>query len=84
MLPQILQQLGGTISPQIRQMAQLLRTANNPQAMLSQLMQTNPQMKQVMEFVRASGGDPKRAFYSLAEQRGVNPDEILNQLKSQF
>ena len=81
MLPQILQQLGGTIPPQIRQMAQLVRSANNPQAMINQLMQTNPQMKQVMDLVRSSGGDPKRAFYSLAEQKGVDPNMILDQLR---
>ena len=81
MMPQILQQLGGTIPPQIRQLAQLVRSASDPQAAIAQLIQTNPQMKQVMDFVRSSGGDPKRAFYSLAQQRGVNPDDILNQLK---
>ena len=81
MIPQILQQLGGTIPPQIRQLAQLVRSASDPQAVIAQLMQTNPQMKQVMDFVRSSGGDPKRAFYSLAQQKGVNPDDILNQLK---
>ena len=81
MVPQILQQLGGTIPPQIRQLAQMFRSANNPQAMINQLMQTNPQMKQVMEFVRSSGGDPKQAFYSLAQQKGVDPNTILDQLR---
>ena len=83
MLPQILQQLGGgvTIPPQIKQMMQAFRSAGNPQAMLNQLIQTNPQMKQVMDFVKASGNDPKAAFYRLAEQRGINPQDIIDQLK---
>ena len=83
MLPQILQQLGGgvTIPPQIKQMFQMARSSGNPQAMLNQLMQTNPQMKQVMDIVKASGNDPRRAFYALAEQRGINPQDILDQLK---
>lgn len=83
MLPQILQQLGGgvTIPPQIKQMFQMVRSTGNPQAMISQMMQTNPQMKQVMEIVKASGNDPKRAFYALAEQKGINPQDILDQLK---
>ena len=62
-------------------MMQMVRSANNPQAMINQLMQTNPQMKQVMDVVRASGNDPKKAFYALAQQKGINPDDILNQLK---
>lgn len=49
--------------------------------MIGQLMQNNPQMKQVMDLIKAAGNDPKRAFYALAEQKGVDPDEILKQLK---
>ena len=49
--------------------------------MLNQLIQTNPQMKQVIDFVKASGNDPKAAFYRLAEQKGINPQAILEQLK---
>lgn len=83
MLPQILQQLGNgvTIPPQIKQMFQMARSAGNPQAMISQMMQINPQMRQVMDIIKASGNDPKRAFYALAEQRGINPQDILDQLK---
>ena len=83
MVPQILQQLGGgaMIPPQIRQMMQLVKSARNPQAMLGQLMQTNPQMQEVMEAVRAAGNDPKRAFYALAEKKGIDPNSILEQLK---
>lgn len=82
-IPQILQQLGGgvTIPPQIKQMMQMIRSAGNPQAMINQMMMTNPQIKQAMDFVKASGVDPKAAFYRLAEQRGINPQDILNQLK---
>ena len=82
MLPQILQQLGGVaINPQIKQMMQMVRSAGNPQAMLNQLVQTNPKMKQVMDYVNASGGDPKAAFYRLANEKGINPQSILDQLK---
>lgn len=84
MVPQILQQLGGAsqiVPPQIKAMMQMVRNAGNPQAMLDQLANTNPQVRQVMDIVRASGNDPKKAFYTLAEQRGVNPEDILRQLK---
>ena len=82
-MPQILQQLGGgvTIPPQIKQMFQMVKSAGNPNAMIAQLEQMNPQMKQVIDLVRASGNDPKAAFYRLAQQRGVNPQDILDQLK---
>lgn len=38
-------------------------------------------MKQVMDIIKQAGGDPKKAFYYLAEQKGVDPDEIINMLK---
>lgn len=58
-----------------------VQMAGNPQMMLSQMMGQNPQIKQVMDYVNANGGDPQKAFYKLAQERGVNPDDILNQLR---
>ena len=83
MIPQILQQLGGglKIPPHVRQMISLLKSSGNPQALLNQLMMTSPNMKQVMEIVQQYGGDANRAFYALAEQKGINPQEILDLLK---
>ena len=69
------------IPPQIKQMIQAVRSASNPQAMLNQIIQTNPKMKEVMGIMQQYGNDPKRAFYALAEKKGVNPQDILDQLK---
>ena len=60
---------------------QMVRSAGNPQAMLGQLLQNNPQMRQAMNLVQQYGGDAQKAFYALAQQRGVNPDEILSMLQ---
>lgn len=49
--------------------------------LLNQMMGQNPQIKQVMDYVNANGGDPEKAFYKLAQERGVNPDDILSLLK---
>ena len=83
MIPQILQQLGGglKIPPQIRQMISMVKASGNPQALLNQLIQMNPNMKQVMEIVRQYGGDAEKAFYAMAEQKGIDPNEILDLLK---
>jgi len=45
------------------------------------MAQNNPAMKQALDYVNANGGNPKDAFYKLAKERGINPDEILNSLK---
>lgn len=82
-LPMILRQLGNTPGnlQQIKQMMGMVRNAGNPQAMLAQMMQNNPQMRQVADLVRQYGNDPEKAFYALAQQKGVDPNEILNMLR---
>ena len=83
MIPQILQQLGGglKIPPQIKQVISMVKASGNPQAMLNQLIQTNPNLRQVTEIIQQYGGDANKAFYALAEQKGIDPKEILDLLK---
>jgi len=68
------------VNPQfsnIKRMMNTIKTATNPKQALMQ----NPQMQQVMQLVQQSGGDPKTAFYKLAEQKGVDPQSVLDALK---
>lgn len=66
---------------QIKSMMQMIQNSNNPSAMLQTLMMQNPQFQSVMQFVNQNGGDPKAAFYALAKQKGVDPNEVINMLK---
>lgn len=68
---------------QIKNMVNMVRSAGNPQAMLQSMIQSNPQLRQVMEFVNQSGGDAQAAFYKMAEQKGVNPEQVLSILRGQ-
>lgn len=65
----------------IKNMMSMIKNAGNPQMMLQQMMSQNPQIQQVMQYVKDNGGSAKTAFYKLAEQKGVNPEEILQMLK---
>lgn len=65
----------------LKQTLDILRNSDNPQAMFQLLLNTNPQLKQVMAYVQQNGGDPKTAFYKLAKTKGVDPDEVLKMLK---
>lgn len=65
----------------LKNMMNTVRNAGNPQAMLMNMAQNNPGIKQAMDFINQSGGDPQKAFYALAEQKGVNPEDILSQLR---
>lgn len=81
--PAILQQLART-NPQMQSIKNLMgmvRNASDPQAMLNQLSQNNPQLKQAMDVIRQCGNDPQKAFYTLAQQKGIDPQAVLESLK---
>ena len=84
-IPAILQQLSRNNMLQaaqpVRQLMNMVRSAQNPQLMLNQLAMNNPQLKQVMDIVQKHGGDPMTAFLAEAEARGMDPNEILNILR---
>ena len=83
-MPGILMQIAKS-SPmmgQIKQMMNMVKMAQNPQAMLNQMVVNNPQLKQVMDVVNQYGGDPNKALNAVAEQMGINPNEIMNMLNS--
>lgn len=62
----------------VNQTINAVRTAANPNAMIQQLLNQNPQVQQM---IQQAGGDPKKAFYNLAQQMGIDPEQFLAQLK---
>lgn len=82
----ILQAVGKTSPNQtdlgpLKNMMNTVKNARNPQVMLMNMAQQNPNVKQAMDFIHQFGGDPKTAFYKMAEQKGVDPESILSQLR---
>lgn len=63
----------------LKNMMSMLQAAQNPQAALNMLAEKNPQISEVMRLVQ--GRNPQEVFYEMCKQRGINPDDILNQLK---
>ena len=82
-IPSVLLQLAKTnpMMGRIKQMMSAVKMAQNPQAMLNELMMSNPNLKEVMDFIQQSGGNPTTAFYSMADKMGVNPQDIMDLLK---
>jgi len=56
---------------------------NNPQAMMNQMLMNNPNVQQALTFIKQAGNNPQTAFMNLAKQKGVNPQEFINELMSQ-
>ena len=71
----MLAKLPGSMS-QIKQIVNTIKTAKDPQAMLDRMMQNNPGYRQAVNYVNQNGGDPKKAFYTLAQENGLDPNEI--------
>lgn len=66
----------------VKNVYKMIKNAGNPQMMLNQMMGKNPQLKQAVNFVNQNGGNPQQAFYQLAKQKGINPEDILKELNS--
>lgn len=64
----------------IRQYMNVLKASRNPQAALEGMMANNPQLQQVKQIVDRKGGDPMKAFRDMAEENGLDPDEILSMI----
>lgn len=77
------QQLNKQSAPMnsIKQMMDMVKTASDPNAAMQALINQNPQMRQVMQVIQQNGGDPKAAFYSVAKQRGIDPEQVLSMLR---
>ena len=75
--------MGGGVNPQaiqqVKRMMNMFRSASNPQQMLMQAAQQNPAIGTIMQM--CSGKNPKDVFYEQCQKMGVNPDDIINQLR---
>ena len=69
----------GTTNP-IAQVYKTIKAATNPVAALMQRF-SQSQIGQVMNYVKQNGGNAQQAFYNLAKEKGVDPNDILNQLR---
>jgi len=65
---------------QFKQAMNAIRGARDPQAALMGMMGNHPQMKQVMDIVRQHGGNAMEAYRAMAEENGLDPDEILRMI----
>lgn len=69
------------MNPYVTQMIKTFKSMSNSPDMLKQMLSTNPKLKQVMDYVNANGGDAQSAFYKMAKEKGIDPEEVLSQLR---
>ena len=59
----------------------VLKGSSNPMQTLQSMAETNPQIKKAFDYVQQNGGYTRSAFYKLAEQNGIDPNNIINMIK---
>lgn len=59
----------------------MMKNSSNPNQLLMSLASQNPSIQNVINEVNANGGNAKDLFYKKAQQMGIDPNTILNQLR---
>ena len=65
----------------IQQFIQTIKNSSNPQQLLLNMSKQNPQISQIMQTLNTSNITPKQLFMNMANQQGVNPNEIVSMFK---
>ena len=68
------------ISQAIKQAAGIAGALQGGNA-LGAISQSDPRMKQVTDYISTHGGNAEQAFYQMAKEKGLDPNQILNQVK---
>ena len=84
MNPMMQNLMNNQISQAIAPIKQMMSTATNPQAFLQQMLSRNPNGQEIMKHINNNNGNMQKAFYDMAESKGVNPDEIINALQREL
>lgn len=67
---------------QIKNLMSMVQMSTDPNAALANLINQNPTVKNLIMLAKSNGSDLQQVFYTLAQQRGVNPNDIINALRS--
>lgn len=73
--------LGGPAPAQnnIAQMIGMLKNAGNPAAVIPNMAQSDPAIKKAMDMCR--GKNPQQVFMEQCQAQGINPQQIIGNLK---
>lgn len=67
---------------QIKNMMSAVQMSVDPNAALANIINQNPNLKNLVMLAKSNGANLQQIFYTLAQQKGVNPNDIINALRS--
>lgn len=59
----------------------MAQASKDPIGYINKMAEKNPTLSSIIKLVNSSGKDPRTLFYEMAEQKGVDPESILSQLR---
>ena len=65
----------------LQQMINMVSRSNNPMQLMQTIAQSNPQLQSILNLIQTSQKSPKDLFFEMAQQRGVDPQQILQILQ---
>ena len=65
----------------LQQMINMVSHSNNPMQLMQTMAQSNPQLQSILNLIQTSQKSPKDLFFEMAQQRGVDPQQILHMLQ---
>lgn len=68
-----------TAIQQAMQTVNLIRQTGNPETVINQMAQNNPNIKKAMDI--CTGKNPKEVFENGCKQAGINPDQLFGMIK---
>ena len=66
--------------PSLNDIYKLLSQSKNPMQVFNELAKNNPNMAPINRMLQ-NGLSPQEVFYSLCEQRGIDPQGFLNNIR---
>ncbi len=66
---------------QMKNMYQMIMGSRNPMMAFQQLASNNPQLQPVLQMLQR-GANPEQIFRQMCQQRNINADDMINQIKS--
>lgn len=67
---------------QIKNMMSMVQMSANPQIALQNIVNQNPNLQNILNLANSNGANLQQVFYNMAKQKGVNPEDVINALRS--
>lgn len=68
-------------TPQSNNLIQMIKNSANPAQLFQNMAKTNPQVQSIMQMIQQTNQTPKELFYQAAQQRGIDPNQVLGMFR---